>query len=74
MFWHYLHQDELSTYLVEREKFEAETENVAGVQSQTLLALEERLRLTEESVRSAEASLENERIIKRNVETSLNEK
>lgn len=60
--------------MVEREKFEAETENVAGVQSQTLLALEERLRLTEESVRSAEASLENERIIKRNVETSLNEK
>ena len=59
---------------MEREKFEAETENVAGVQSQTLLALEERLRLTEESVRSAEASLENERIIKRNVETSLNEK
>ena len=60
--------------MVEREKFEAETENVAGVQRQTLLALEERLRLTEESVRSAEASLENERIIKRNVETSLNEK
>ena len=59
---------------MEREKFEAETENVAGVQSQTLLALEERLKLTEESVRSAEASLENERIIKRNVETSLNEK
>ena len=59
---------------MEREKFEAETENVAGVQSQTLLALEERLRLTEESVRSAEASLENERMIKRNVETSLNEK
>ena len=59
---------------MEREKFEAETENVAGVQRQTLLALEERLRLTEESVRSAEASLENERIIKRNVETSLNEK
>ena len=51
-----------------------ETENVAGVQSQTLLALEERLRLAEESVRSSEASLENEKINKRNVESSLNEK
>ena len=60
--------------MVEREKFEAETENVAGVQSQTLLALEERLRLAEESVRSSEASLEDEKRVKRSVEASLNEK
>lgn len=60
--------------MVEKEKFQLETENVAGVQSQTLLALEERLRLAEEGVRSSEARLENERIIKRNVETSFNDK
>ena len=53
---------------------ELETENVAGVQSETLLGLEERLRLAEESVRSGEASLENEKIFKRNLETSFNEK
>ena len=60
--------------MVEKENFQLETENVAGVQSQTLLALEERLRVAEEGVRSSEASLENERIIKRNVETSFNDK
>ena len=60
--------------MVEKENFQLETENVAGVQSQTLLALEERLRVAEEGVRSGEASLENERIIKRNVETSFSDK
>ena len=60
--------------MAEKEKLQLETENVAGVQSDTLLALEERLRLAEQSVKSSEASLENEKIFKRNLETSLNEK
>ena len=59
---------------MEKEKFQLETENVAGVQSETLLAMEERLRLAEETVRSTEARLENEKIIKRNVEASFNER
>ena len=74
MIFQHIIQDELSTYLVEKEKFQLETENVAGVQSETLLAMEERLRLAEETVRSTEARLENEKIIKRNVETSFTEK
>ena len=69
-----MYQDELSTYLLEKEKFQLETESVAGVQTETLLGLEERLRLAEESVRASEARLENEKIIKRNVETSFSEK
>ena len=60
--------------MLEKERLQLETENVAGVQSETLLALEEKLRLAEESVRSGEARLENEKIIKRNIEASFNER
>ena len=59
---------------MERERFQSETEDVAGAHGQALMDMEEELRQTENNLRIMEAKLEDEKISKINIETSLNEK
>jgi len=67
-------QGQLSAVLAENQRHLSESQDVAGVQSQAILAMEERMRNSEELTREKEATLEDERLSKRSLEISLTEK
>eukprot|EP00092_Neocalanus_flemingeri_P004944 GFUD01005317.1.p1 GENE.GFUD01005317.1~~GFUD01005317.1.p1 ORF type:complete len:728 (+),score=177.89 GFUD01005317.1:226-2409(+) len=67
-------QGQLSAVLAENQRHLSESEEVAGVQSQAILAMEERMRNSEEITREREATLEDERLSKRSLDISLTEK
>lgn len=67
-------QGQLSAVLAENQRHLSQSQDVAGVQSQAILAMEERMRNSEEIAREREAMLENERLTKRSLEINLTEK
>ena len=52
----------------------SETQEVSGVQSQAMLAMEERMRITEEQLKDREAEIETVRERSRKMEASYVEK
>ena len=66
-------QGQLSAVLAENQRHLSQSQDVAGVQSQAILAMEERMRNSEELAREREAMLENERLTKRTLEINLTE-
>lgn len=71
---HLVLQGQLSSVLAVNQRHLSESQDVAGVQSQAILAMEERMRKSEEVAKETEATLEDERMSKRNLELSLTEK
>jgi len=67
-------QGQLSAVLAENQRHLSQSQEVAGVQSQAILAMEERMRGSEELAREREAMVEDERISRRNLEINLTEK
>jgi len=67
-------QGQLSSVLAENQRHLSESQDVAGVQSQAILAMEERMRTSEQLTRDRESMLEEERIKFRSMEMNLTEK
>jgi len=67
-------QGQLSALLAENQRHLSQSQEVAGVQSQAILAMEERMRGSEELAREREAMVEDERLSRRNLELNLTEK
>lgn len=67
-------QGQLSAVLAENQRHLSQSQDIAGVQSQAILVMEERMRHSEEVAREKEAMLEDERMTKRNLEMNLTEK
>ena len=60
--------------LAENQQHLSQSEAVAGVQSQAIMAMEERMRRGEELARGREAMVEDQRQAHRNLESNLTEK
>ena len=60
--------------LAENQRHLSQSEEVAGVQSQAILAMEERMRGSAELAREREAMVEDERMARRSLDINLTEK
>ena len=60
--------------MAENQRQLSETQEVSGVQSQAMLAMEERMRITEEQLKDREAEIETVRERSRKMEASYVEK
>ena len=60
--------------LAENQRHLSESEAVAGVESQAIMAMEERMRRSEELAREREAMVEDQRQAHTNLESNLTEK
>jgi len=67
-------QGQLSAVLAENQRHLSQSEEVAGVQSQAILAMEERMRGSAELAREREAMVEDERMARRSLDINLTEK